>query len=48
MADQLEPFLRVAFVLFIAASLPEVGLRVPLRDAFSALRDKRFTDRRDR
>lgn len=43
MADQLEPFLRVALVIFIAGSLLEVGLRVPLRDAFSALRDWRFT-----
>jgi bile acid:Na+ symporter, BASS family len=43
MANQLEPFLRVALVLFIAGSLLEVGLRVPLRDAFAALRDWRFT-----
>ena len=43
MANQLAPFLRVALVLFIAGSLLEVGLRVPLRDAFAALRDWRFT-----
>ena len=43
MADQLEPFLRVALVVFIAGSLLEVGLRVPLREAFAALRDWRFT-----
>ena len=43
MADQLEPFLRVALVVFIVGSLLEVGLRVPLREAFAALRDWRFT-----
>ena len=43
MANQLAPFLRGALVLFIAGSLLEVGLRVPLRDAFAALRDWRFT-----
>ena len=43
MADQLEPFLRVALVFFIAGSLLETGLRVPLREAFAALRDWRFT-----
>lgn len=43
MANELAPYLRVALVLFIAGSLLEVGLRVPLRDAFAALRDWRFT-----
>ena len=43
METQLEPFLRVALVLFIAGSLLEVGLRVPLHEAFAALADWRFT-----
>src|SRR5688500_12559356 len=43
MENQLEPFLRVALMLFIAGSLLEMGLRVPLHDAFAALRDWRFT-----
>lgn len=43
MENQLELLLRLALVLFIAGSLLEVGLRVPLRDAFAALRDWRFT-----
>jgi bile acid:Na+ symporter, BASS family len=43
MEVQLEPFLRVALVLFIAGSLLEMGLRVPLHDAFAALGDWRFT-----
>jgi bile acid:Na+ symporter, BASS family len=43
MENQLEPFLRVALVLFIAGSLLEMGLRVPLHDAWTALVDWRFT-----
>jgi len=42
MKNVLELFLQMALVLFIAGSLFEMGLRVPLRDAFAALGDWRF------
>ena len=42
MEDQLEPFLRIALVLFMAASLFEIGLGVPLRAVRAALGDWRF------
>ena len=43
MESQLEPFLRIALVLFMCGSLLEMGLRVPLRAALAALADWRFT-----
>ena len=42
MQNMLELFLRLALVLFIAGSLLEMGLRVPLRAASAALGDWRF------
>lgn len=43
MESQLEPFLRIAVVLFMCGSLLEMGLRVPLHAALTALGDWRFT-----
>ena len=42
MKNVLELFLQMALVVFIAGSLLEMGLRVPLRAAFAALGDWRF------
>jgi BASS family bile acid:Na+ symporter len=42
MKNVLELFLQMALLLFIAGSLLEMGLRVPLRHALAALGDWRF------